>query len=581
MKKAGLMAGRPRQRADEARGVWIAVGWFAASLLLFYWIGSRRDPDERAAEARAAAKYKQLDDANKKCVRGLSLLPNIATAQKEELNKIIKDRETIASELESLQERFDDCKHARKLANINYTAIHDTAQAELDRKNAAVQSFRDVLETATKKRGMKYVMLNDFKSRLMRKHERLMKKLDLPIPSGGINEAYVQANLEKWIEIDKRFNETNVTHNGKRVSGPLTSKKGVLFIDDIAASMRKNVTRFNASTLDNDVQAANIFFNEKNSSLKFKLPGWLGQRGNRPIRSGMRRDAVAPESTLIKQLRILNKYALCALGNNVTTFMFPNNFRTCHDNGTCVTHRMTDFIETPLVAFCNDCSPAHTFPVFSVLCAEHDPQRVYDSLLFWRARSRIRFSPAILDIADAFISLTMKPPVAGLREEGKDIHIIAVVLPQRKNVQPGAKRNPSVAYTKVLKGKKYVVERPAPEATGVPSPALVAETLFENVKLLRKTETPFRVFVSCSHLSEEEWQAYKKACATKLPLLSKVMFRYPGEEGHATRNKAIELSIASMSDVLLVGRYDYRSAIAAEGYLLEQRFDPLLPITVF
>eukprot|EP01061_Rhynchopus_euleeides_P014340 TRINITY_DN248_c1_g3_i1.p1 TRINITY_DN248_c1_g3~~TRINITY_DN248_c1_g3_i1.p1 ORF type:complete len:605 (+),score=191.13 TRINITY_DN248_c1_g3_i1:78-1817(+) len=579
MRKAGLSAGTPKQhRSDEGRGVWISAGVFLLAFILMYQVGSRQGGDRVQMEQSMKSKYKGLKETGLRCTE--KLLARVGgsgmRALKESLEALQKTKDQEDMDLDTKEQDLGDCESDLDMLRETQKTSEKLRELSLRNKKKDLARLQGALRTSSQGVAMKNVLLRKFLGRLQEKHERMLKKMGKEVPKGGVGHKFVGKVLEKWLEIDKKLNGTGTlrTRGGRKNRGPLFRNHNVLMIEEAS---KTPAVRLNRSHYDFDFAATHIFFTKRNDTGGWTLPGWHGHRGNREIRSGMQPSALPMNGTLAQQVRKLTRYAMCAVGHNITNFMFPNEFRECLDDDACPVRYMDNFISSPLVHFCYSCTPADRLPVFKNLCDPYKPKTQYDSMLFWRARSRIMLSPSVLTAADSFINTVLLAPTQDVADSGPT-KIIAVVVPALEKIDSFRTRETSMTYRRILAGKPYIHLDPASD---MPSMKQIAEGIFAAVKMMRSNNFSYRVFVSCPGLSEEGWEALVAEAKDKFPQLSSAMFRYNGEPSTPVFNSAVEMRVAAKADKLLIGRFDLRSAQVAESYLLETRFLPRYNITVW
>ena len=272
---------------------------------------------------------------------------------------------------------------------------------------------------------------------------------------------------------------------------------------------------------DPDSHAHSVFFSAKTPDGTYVLPGWNGRQGTQHLRYGTYAAAAAaaataesgsgsasasaaaaassaaagtegvylPVTSVEKEMRTMYNYALCAVGLNITKFMYPTLFKACP---TCQADSLHEHIETPLVLFCRDCLPQHHTNEFRLLCRGFMDSELYGTAVFWRARSRLRFKGRHMLAAEAFFEAH-----AIRRNE-----TLAVRLPRSGKHRavcdrPQADLHETLCYQTLLKGKALEAEAESHRQRCWPSLEGVAKLIRHEVDAAAATSTPLlNVYVS-------------------------------------------------------------------------------------
>eukprot|EP01064_Diplonema_japonicum_P000804 TRINITY_DN10536_c0_g1_i4.p1 TRINITY_DN10536_c0_g1~~TRINITY_DN10536_c0_g1_i4.p1 ORF type:complete len:581 (+),score=124.15 TRINITY_DN10536_c0_g1_i4:59-1744(+) len=381
-----------------------------------------------------------------------------------------------------------------------------------------------------------------------RDHTVLMSELGQPLTGMAESPEYIEKLVQKWKAIDKEYAD-------KGEKGPL-SKRPAEILPISETELKLPEVRL-VDRYDPDEHASKIFLLERDSEGRWKIPGWNKRMGtNEVTKQGGFANEVVPVTTLNKNLRVMSKYALCGIGHNITGFMFPNAFKRCDD---CAVEYMKNYIETPMVQFCEKCQFVHTLPAFQVLCNGFQNKVQYGGLLFWRSRSRIRFKDRILDMAKEFYENTL---------QGSDTKVLAVNIPDKDHDCEKAQTRETLAFQKLLNGEEKRYQEISADAVERCNPpmGLIIETIESQAKKIRiENGAPPSIFISATGMTDEQWEELKKS--PKLFSYKKMIHRYTGN-GRATDTDAVDTMIMAWSDVLVVDRFRQKSVQVIENHMI-------------
>eukprot|EP01062_Namystynia_karyoxenos_P048536 TRINITY_DN36_c0_g1_i1.p1 TRINITY_DN36_c0_g1~~TRINITY_DN36_c0_g1_i1.p1 ORF type:complete len:595 (+),score=254.01 TRINITY_DN36_c0_g1_i1:126-1787(+) len=292
---------------------------------------------------------------------------------------------------EELEKKSIECVENNELQKQTWSEEDQKAArelAELDRRNKELRFTAKRLSSA---QGMRTILLLASIRKLAEENRRLRQKLELP--SVEPSDEYIAGLVEKWRRVDKALTEAGET-------GPMSDRAGEV--------LKPNGTEFSQllrrPKLDWQLDhrhAALIFWQTKGPDGEYVQPSWLGRVGTPKLQHGVLvGQQFAPIMDIARQLRVLYEYALCAMGNNLTEFMYPTGFRT---HSRAAPESLHDYLETPLVSFCDECRPQHNSAEFKLLCQGFSSEDQYGSPLFWRMRSRLRFRSSLLKRAERWM----------------------------------------------------------------------------------------------------------------------------------------------------------------------------------
>eukprot|EP01062_Namystynia_karyoxenos_P048544 TRINITY_DN36_c0_g2_i6.p1 TRINITY_DN36_c0_g2~~TRINITY_DN36_c0_g2_i6.p1 ORF type:complete len:581 (+),score=240.10 TRINITY_DN36_c0_g2_i6:131-1873(+) len=563
-----------RKKAEEQRRNIVLGSGAAVILVLFlatYLWGSKKQTkisQKQAGEIKSRGEFlrKQL----KQCQNGTRLRADKAVQLQGDAARLWSSNRQLEDENDRLLAVNDEMEHKKveceentKLTKQSWTdedRLFSGKVWELQSVNAKLT--QQVQRLSNSSIGMRSTILNALLQSLSKEHQKLRLEYDGMKPT--VDRRYVDELVSKWQKID-----AELVAAGK--PGPMSSREGEVLPINASERVTPEVTVLDR--YDPDRHAKTIFIPRRGKDGNWQLPGWNGRQGTQKLRMGVYvRSKLNPVTTVNRQMRVLYEYALCALSKNITKFMYPSRFKRC---ATCKDDWLHNYIETPLVFFCDDCRPQHTTNAFKLLCAGTSAEAQYGGELFWRMRSRLIFKGAFRTKAEAWM-LDNFFRVAGLDPKDKDKrwgktisvrlpHIGDPDWPKTCEVARTTKR-PILAYTKLLKGRDGVTELSSDvDEQCSPPRALVKQAVNAKIKEMSQGED-VRVYVSAGrNMTEAEW--YQLQGDIDAPLYR----RRPTER--ATEDDVIDTLISASCDVVFVNRFDIKSTQILESHLLYNGID--------
>eukprot|EP01062_Namystynia_karyoxenos_P048541 TRINITY_DN36_c0_g2_i3.p1 TRINITY_DN36_c0_g2~~TRINITY_DN36_c0_g2_i3.p1 ORF type:complete len:578 (+),score=240.06 TRINITY_DN36_c0_g2_i3:89-1822(+) len=456
---------------------------------------------------------------------------------------------------EELEKRNIECVENSELTKHRWRD-EDNRNAErlsaLDQENRLLRSQSKRLRGT---QGMRTIILLATVKKLAQEMATLRQSLKLP--AATIDSEFIDSLVVKWMEIDSAA-------RAKGQVGPLSHHSGEVLPPN-KSEMWSGLRRPSVlEQFDPDRRVRSMFV-PKRGATGWRLPCWNERCGTQDVRHGTYVGSrLAPITDVNRQMRVLYEYALCAVGNNITKFMYPTSFKRCKS---CHTEYVHNYIETPLVLFCDDCRPQHNTNTFKLLCAGNTAEQLYGSELFWRMRSRLRFKGRFFNIAYDWLDEN-RFGVPGGRLKGS--RTLAVRLPRGEewakacNAAREAKR-PVLSYSKLLKAKDGVVEHSDDhDEQCMPPWSVVYSKINARAAWLAKDggDAQVKVYISSGpgSISDAEW--YDLQTNVNYPIFRRL------SHGRPTEDDIVDSLIAACSERLILNRFDIKSSIILEAYQL-------------
>eukprot|EP01064_Diplonema_japonicum_P022373 TRINITY_DN3209_c0_g3_i1.p1 TRINITY_DN3209_c0_g3~~TRINITY_DN3209_c0_g3_i1.p1 ORF type:complete len:543 (+),score=79.29 TRINITY_DN3209_c0_g3_i1:66-1694(+) len=377
--------------------------------------------------------------------------------------------------------------------------------------------------------GMRTILLRHNLKRLAAEMNLFHKSLNMPVVDTN-NPAFLDGLVAKW----RGINSSKMNIGGTIMPQDYTEKW----------SSFTNL----ATPYDPDIDAKHIFFPTKTADGEYVIPGWLGRHGTQDLRHGtFVGSTYMPVSDINKQMRTLYDYAICAVGLNITKFMYPTSFKSCK---VCPPEQLHTYIETPVVLFCDDCLPQHHSNEFKMLCQGYLDHEQYGSGLFWRARSRLRFKGRFMTAAEKWMAAN---------DFGQTKNTLAVRIPRSEaftNLCESDSLKETQAYTYLLKHK--ALDSGARDSKCLPPWGIIIST----IKQYLERHEGHQVYVS-TDCTEKEWTHLQEHIPVPL-------FRRHGT-GKLSEDSVIDTFICAASNHLIVNRYDKKSTLIAEAFMLNNK----------
>jgi len=400
--------------------------------------------------------------------------------------------------------------------------------AELERRN---KELRDKAKRYSNVQGMRTILLLANIKKLTEENVRLRNRLEMP--KMDPNDEYIGSLVQKWRKIDETLAEAG--SDPKAV--PVLRPNGTEF----SQILKRPKTDFRYEEKKNK---GRIFIQSKGKDGEYNRPTWRGRVGTQPLKHGVMFGSKDAIETLdvTRQFRVLYEYALCALGNNITKFIYPTQFRRSPKG---VTEMLHELVDTPLILFCDDCRPQHKTPEFKLLCQGYSTEVQYGSHLFWRMRSRLSFNPKFLKLADSW-----------LEKEGLALNRNGTLTVRFKQGEYVETARPQLSYSRLLKGRaKELGESKKDQVPGV-------DTALEAVNKVIAERGVHTVYLT-SDAPSKIIEQFKNGVKAKI-------VRYPGT-GQRTEDAIVDIVIASRMESVIVNRFDITSTHIAEFFLLNNK----------
>eukprot|EP00756_Hemistasia_phaeocysticola_P016790 Hpha_TRINITY_DN15498_c2_g2::TRINITY_DN15498_c2_g2_i1::g.173050::m.173050 len=476
--RAGSRAATKPETTNIAILVWIIIG--GAVFYYAYHSGVSNqayDGQSRTSGAKQRRDYvrSQLKECqgktNKADGRSLSLKDEGVQLWKEN-RRLEEDNERLVKMNEELEKRSMECaenSEQQKQAWTDEDRRHAGVLTKLEKRNKELLLRSKRLSNVA---GMKMILLESNERKLGQENLLLREKLGLPAQEQ--NAEYVKSLVGKW--------DKSLQYRRRIVFDPNRT--------EFSQILKKPQLDWKYSE---DQHAARIFFMTRSNDGTYTRPSWNGRVGTQPLAHGVQTSNAPWKKNLAGLLKTLIDYSLCAVGNNITRIMFPTHFT--EEAGSIKELSMTDFVDTPLVLFCDDCRPQHHTEPFKLLCQGYTTREQYGTFMYWRTRSRISFANKYLQEADRWIAEQGLEPQSTL----------AVHLPRGRKVaswctnrwRKGGSRV-SLTYRRLLKGK--VEELASTEEECLPS----LDNMAEGIQKVAKKAGATDVFV-VGVTDGEEW----------------------------------------------------------------------------
>eukprot|EP01065_Artemidia_motanka_P052035 TRINITY_DN929_c3_g5_i1.p1 TRINITY_DN929_c3_g5~~TRINITY_DN929_c3_g5_i1.p1 ORF type:complete len:577 (+),score=219.39 TRINITY_DN929_c3_g5_i1:67-1797(+) len=443
-----------------------------------------------------------------------------------------------STELTKQQWNEEDARNAEKLQKL------ERRNKELRRKSKRLSGVQ----------GMRTILLLSNIKKLAQEMTELRKSLGMPQQT--VDSEFIDGMVTKWQKIDEDIRKGGGT-------GPMSHKLGEVLPPNRSEMWAGFKRPSILERFDPDRHVRTIFIPKKDvTSGDWQLPCWSARCGTQDLRHGTYIDSRSlPITDVNRQMRVLYEYALCAVGLNISKFMYPTSFKRCKS---CHTEYVHNYIETPLVLFCDDCRPQHAANEFRLLCQGHTSEDQYGSDLFWRTRSRLRFKGRYVSLAQSWLSFNsfMHFDELGKAKEGH-VPTLAVRLPRAgfkdKCGELKQINRPTLAYSRLLKGRVREYSHTFDEQC-FPAWLKVVNTINKKVKAItEKGASKVKVYVS-TDCTEEEWDSLVRQ--VNVPIYRRLA------TGKPTEDDIVDTYISAHADHLIVHRYDIKSTNILEAHML-------------
>eukprot|EP01062_Namystynia_karyoxenos_P048540 TRINITY_DN36_c0_g2_i2.p1 TRINITY_DN36_c0_g2~~TRINITY_DN36_c0_g2_i2.p1 ORF type:complete len:622 (+),score=257.96 TRINITY_DN36_c0_g2_i2:145-1866(+) len=559
----------PRLRRDQQqRGTLCVAGALALVAILFAIAYATGGKKQAKIGGRATLQLKASGDFLRKQLRECSNRTKLSAGRVSRLQgesaefyhanrQLEQENDRLVRLNDDLERSNLECEEDVRLKQHAWQLEDQTGRARLEElkgANAQLQGRAQLLGT---NKGQGQTLLTLALQSLQKQHQDLRR--DQGLLPATVDRAYVDGLVAKWREID-----AEMVKQGK--VGPMSQREGeVLPPNASEISPKTNAVVTVLDMYDPDVHAKSILIPKQDRLGNWQIPGWNGRYGTQPLRHGTYVNSrYAPVTDINRQMRVLYEYGLCAVANNITQFMYPTAYKRCKD---CHTEYLHNYIETPLVLFCDDCRPQHNTNTFKLLCAGNTAEQLYGSELFWRMRSRLRFKGRFFNIAYDWLDEN-RFGVPGGRLKGS--RTLAVRLPRGEewakacNAAREAKR-PVLSYSKLLKAKDGVVEHSDDhDEQCMPPWSVVYSKINARAAWLAKDggDAQVKVYISSGpgSISDAEW--YDLQTNVNYPIFRRL------SHGRPTEDDIVDSLIAACSERLILNRFDIKSSIILEAYQL-------------
>eukprot|EP01065_Artemidia_motanka_P030029 TRINITY_DN3604_c4_g1_i1.p1 TRINITY_DN3604_c4_g1~~TRINITY_DN3604_c4_g1_i1.p1 ORF type:complete len:579 (+),score=203.34 TRINITY_DN3604_c4_g1_i1:142-1878(+) len=563
-----------QKKRDSDDGTnWTAVGLAAALLTVFvgaYLWGSRRQEavgTKQTGELKQRGKY--VRQQLRQCQNSSRLSDEKASELQGEVAALWSKNRVLEEDNERLLALNDDLEQKRGVC-MEKTQLTKQTWKEDDQANSGLAwqlqgetaRLRQQVNALDKTTGMRSTILLALVKALSKEHLELKEGLTGSSRGLVVDTKYVDGLVAKWKKID-----ADLVAQGK--PGPMTTREGDILPFNVSADFTMTSKREVIKVTDRydpDRLAKAIFIPRRGPDGKWQLPGWNGRQGTQTIRKGtyVRRKKFCPETSINRQMRVLYEYALCALSRNVTKFAFPTMFKRCKD---CVDEFLHNYVETPLVLFCDDCTSQHNSNAFKLLCQSTGAEQEYGSELFWRMRSRLLFKGTFRTLAENW-SFDNFFRAAGMNPDDKDkrwgktlsVRLSSVGNPEWSKTCEAARQHkrPILSFTKLLKGKATEYSADVDEQCSPPLSVVKAKI---NEKIAELGTEKVRVYISTGRgMSDKQWYELERG------ITAPIYRRRPTER--ATEDDIVDTLIAASCDALILNRYDLKSTMILEAHML-------------
>eukprot|EP01062_Namystynia_karyoxenos_P048538 TRINITY_DN36_c0_g1_i3.p1 TRINITY_DN36_c0_g1~~TRINITY_DN36_c0_g1_i3.p1 ORF type:complete len:557 (+),score=240.63 TRINITY_DN36_c0_g1_i3:143-1813(+) len=534
-----------RREVDETKQNIIFGGCTVIVVALFalaYSFGTRRQANvgkQRSMSLHHAGEFirKQLNECQNKSKMDAdkAALLKGASAEVYRQNKQLEaENDRLVKLNEDLEKQNVACTENTELTRQQWVREDREHSEQLDTLDRRNKELREKAKRLHNTQGMRAILLLATLKKLGQENSNL--RVANRLPPRRVTEDYVSELVLKW----------SGTQEFKTRKGEVLPPNRSEVWSDVAAKRRQAILEH----FDPDRHAGKIFIPKKLPNGEWQIPSWHGRRGTQDVRHGTFIDSkLCPVTNINRQLRVLYEYALCAVGNNLTKFMYPTPFKRC---STCHTEYLHNYIETPLVLFCDDCRPTHSTNEFKLLCQGYSSEEQYGSELFWRVRSRLRFKGRFLNLAEDWLDANR------FRGAGPTLAVRLPKKEQKRNCEKLRKsKRPILSYTKLLKGREGVQEYGDTfDSQCMPSPRVIFDHINARVKELGDDT---KVYIS-SDMDEEEWQKLKSKI--RVPIYRRL------PTGRPTEDDIVDTYIAASCENTIINRYDIKSAHINEARML-------------
>eukprot|EP01062_Namystynia_karyoxenos_P048539 TRINITY_DN36_c0_g2_i1.p2 TRINITY_DN36_c0_g2~~TRINITY_DN36_c0_g2_i1.p2 ORF type:complete len:576 (+),score=243.94 TRINITY_DN36_c0_g2_i1:131-1858(+) len=558
-----------RKKAEEQRRNIVLGSGAAVILVLFlatYLWGSKKQTkisQKQAGEIKSRGEFlrKQL----KQCQNGTRLRADKAVQLQGDAARLWSSNRQLEDENDRLLAVNDEMEHKKveceentKLTKQSWTdedRLFSGKVWELQSVNAKLT--QQVQRLSNSSIGMRSTILNALLQSLSKEHQKLRLEYDGMKPT--VDRRYVDELVSKWQKID-----AELVAAGK--PGPMSSREGEVLPINASERVTPEVTVLDR--YDPDRHAKTIFIPRRGKDGNWQLPGWNGRQGTQKLRMGVYvRSKLNPVTTVNRQMRVLYEYALCALSKNITKFMYPSRFKRC---ATCKDDWLHNYIETPLVFFCDDCRPQHTTNEWRLLCQGYTSEEQYGGDLFWRTRSRLRFKGRFYSLAHSWLETNgfARFDEGGAEQRDPAVATLAVRLRRDgfRAMCDGEIRKhnrPTLVYGRMLKGRVKEHGQTFSEHC-FPPWELVYRKINAVAAELRRTHQTVKVYVS-TDCTEEEWEQLQQAVT--VPIYRRLA------TGKPTEDDIVDTLIAAHCRSIVANRFDIKSTHVVEVSMMLRQLD--------
>eukprot|EP01062_Namystynia_karyoxenos_P048545 TRINITY_DN36_c0_g2_i7.p1 TRINITY_DN36_c0_g2~~TRINITY_DN36_c0_g2_i7.p1 ORF type:complete len:620 (+),score=256.35 TRINITY_DN36_c0_g2_i7:145-1860(+) len=562
----------PRLRRDQQqRGTLCVAGALALVAILFAIAYATGGKKQAKIGGRATLQLKASGDFLRKQLRECSNRTKLSAGRVSRLQgesaefyhanrQLEQENDRLVRLNDDLERSNLECEEDVRLKQHAWQLEDQTGRARLEElkgANAQLQGRAQLLGT---NKGQGQTLLTLALQSLQKQHQDLRR--DQGLLPATVDRAYVDGLVAKWREID-----AEMVKQGK--VGPMSQREGeVLPPNASEISPKTNAVVTVLDMYDPDVHAKSILIPKQDRLGNWQIPGWNGRYGTQPLRHGTYVNSrYAPVTDINRQMRVLYEYGLCAVANNITQFMYPTAYKRCKD---CHTEYLHNYIETPLVFFCDDCRPQHTTNEWRLLCQGYTSEEQYGGDLFWRTRSRLRFKGRFYSLAHSWLETNgfARFDEGGAEQRDPAVATLAVRLRRDgfRAMCDGEIRKhnrPTLVYGRMLKGRVKEHGQTFSEHC-FPPWELVYRKINAVAAELRRTHQTVKVYVS-TDCTEEEWEQLQQAVT--VPIYRRLA------TGKPTEDDIVDTLIAAHCRSIVANRFDIKSTHVVEVSMMLRQLD--------
>eukprot|EP00758_Cryptobia_borreli_P014348 Tbor_TRINITY_DN5912_c0_g4::TRINITY_DN5912_c0_g4_i2::g.18717::m.18717 len=513
----------------------------------------------------------------------------------DEVSQLVIKNKNAFSRLEQYRQKLGVCE--KKLEIQERSSDENSEDVKnLNEEKKILEELRKTLESLTDGRGARmtisfgalrnmrtsYMNINKYIGReilqdpehIKQLEAELLAKWSAKIELTGMEEKtsqlYATKNItDKWqfFNVSEVLEQQDVSRVNSTTSPP---KPMVVLSQNISIHLPQQPPK---PLFIKKSQAANssIFFvGAESLDGKPIRPSWNNNVMQIPIKSfkeaGRASMTIIPQTSVAAVMISLYDAVMCgAIKDTIVTI--PSVFYWTHPtrNQSSVLTELYDVIDSPLLTLCDGCKYILETRIFQMACGLQPATMNYGSREFWVARSRLRFSPKVYELAETFLE---EHNIDG------DAPFISVVYHTSNSVDADCTKGSVNGTLPYLRHRLWISQNFGTKAVNhitpndydsqcAPSIADVKKGIQVMIEAMKLEDLISTVYVS---LPVEYTDILEQSKLKGIKIITRNI--------NVAQDEAVDAVIASRARSILVSPFFKHSQIVTEMYLLYSRFNP-------